>query len=254
MSGVLLCAPILLMFILKTGLLKSLIIAVLRMSVQLILIGVFLKYLFEWNNAWINIAWFLGMIIVATFTVGERSKLNMKIFLTPLLLAFVVVNISILLYFNYFIVGIDNSLLDARYVITIGGMILGNSLQANIIGLGSFYQSVKKDENLYLYRLSLGATKFEALRPFIKNSFVAAINPTIASMATMGIVSLPGMMTGQILGGSLPIVAIKYQIVIMIAITASTVICLISSLLLSYSRAFNYNGKLKKNITTRSNN
>ena len=85
----------------------------------------------------------------------------------------------------------------------------------------------------------------------MKNSFVAAINPTIASMTAMGIISLPGMMTRQILGGSLPIIAVKYQIVIMIAIIASTVLCLISSLFLFCSRAFNYNSKLKNNITTR---
>ncbi len=250
MGGLLLLAPILVMSFFKLGLSKSLVISALRMSVQLVLIGVFLKYLFEWNNAWINILWFLLMILVATFTIGGRSKLNMKIFFAPLLVSFVVVNISILLYFNFFIVKIDGSVFDARYVITIGGMVLGNSLQANIIGLGSFYQSAKKEENLYLYKLSLGATKFEALRPFLKNSFISAINPTIASMATMGIVSLPGMMTGQILGGSLPVVAIKYQIVIMIGIIANTVLCLISALLLSYNRAFSHTGKLKNDITT----
>ena len=163
MSGVSLCAPILLMFLFKTGLLKSLILSALRMSIQLVLMGVFIKYLFEWNNAWVNIIWFLGMIIVATFTVGKRLKFNVKIFFTPILVSFVIVNVSILLYFNYFIIEIDNSPLDARYVITVGGMLLGNSLQANIIGLGNFYQSVKRAENLYLYRLSLGATKFEAL-------------------------------------------------------------------------------------------
>lgn len=248
MSVLLLCAPILVMSIFKIGLSKSLIISAIRMAIQLMLVGIFLKYLFKWDNVWLNIVWFLVMIVVATFSVGDRSKLNIKIFFTPILISFIVVNLTILLYFNLFIVRVDGSILDARYVITIGGMILGNTLHSNIVGLGNFYQSAKKDENLYLYRLSLGATKFEALRPFMKNSFVTAINPLIASMATMGIVSLPGMMTGQILGGSLPVVAIKYQIVIMIAITANAILCLTSSLLLSYARAFDSNGRLKPNV------
>jgi len=74
------------------------------------------------------------------------------------------------------------------------------------------------------------------------------MNPTIASMATMGIVSLPGMMTGQILGGSVPLVAIKYQIAIMIAILASTVLSISFSILFTVRYSFYKNGTLKKEI------
>ena len=103
-----------------------------------------------------------------------------------------------------------------------------------------------KDENLYFYKLSLGATKFEALLPFAKQSFIAALNPTIATMATMGIVSLPGMMTGQILGGSVPLVAIKYQIAIMVAILASTVLSILLSLVFTLRISIDKSGVLKK--------
>ena len=127
-------------------------------------------------------------------------------------------------------------------------MVLGNSLRANVVGLGDFYKSLRKDEHLYFYKLSLGATKYEALIPFAKRSFTAAINPTIATMATMGIVSLPGMMTGQILGGSVPLVAIKYQIAIMVAILTSTIISIGLSILFTVRFSFYQNGVLKKDI------
>ena len=133
-------------------------------------------------------------------------------------------------------------------MIAIGGMVLGNSLRSNVVGLGDFYKAIRKDEQLYFYQLSLGATRFEALRSFAKRSFVAAMNPTIATMATMGIVSLPGMMTGQILGGSVPLVAIKYQIAIMIAILASTVLSVSLSIFFTVGKSFDKYGIMNKSI------
>lgn len=102
--------------------------------------------------------------------------------------------------------------------------------------------------NFTFYKLSLGATRFEAVRDFAKRSFVSAMNPTIASMATMGIVSLPGMMTGQILGGSVPLVAIKYQIAIMIAILASTVLSISLSIFFTVGKSFDKYGVMQKSV------
>jgi putative ABC transport system permease protein len=233
----------------KLGLTKNLIVSTLRMAVQLVLIGFFLEYLFKYNNWIVNLIWFFIMISAAVFSVVKNSGLKIRHFALPVLLSFVIANFFIVLYFNFFIVNID-FILDAKYMIAIGGMVLGNSLRSNVIGLGDFYKSLRKDEQLYFYKLSLGATRQEALLHFAKKSFVAAINPTIATMATMGIVSLPGMMTGQILGGSVPLVAIKYQIAIMIAILAATVLSLSFSIIFTVRYSFHQNGVLKKTIFT----
>lgn len=247
MCGVLLLIPILVFWYFKIGLLKKLIISTIRMSIQLLLIGIFLEYLFKLNNSIINLLWFLVMLSVAVLSVINNSKLRRKYFLGPMLLSFIVANMFVVIYFNLFIVRLD-AIFDAMYIIAIGGMILGNSLRANVIGLGDFYQSLKKDENQYFYKLSLGATKFEALLPFAKQSFIAALSPTIATMATMGIVSLPGMMTGQLLGGSVPLVAIKYQIAIMVAILASTVLSIAFSIFTTSLHTFNKWGVLKEKV------
>ena len=97
-------------------------------------------------------------------------------------------------------------------------MLLGNSLTGIIISINAFYRGIQDDESAYFQRLSLSASRKEALLPYYKNAIAASLNPTIASLETMGLVALPGMMTGQILGGSSPIVAIKYQIAIILAI------------------------------------
>jgi len=107
---------------------------------------------------------------------------------------------------------------------------------------------LKKNEREYLYSLSLFNNRTQALKPWFKESLVAAINPTLASMATIGLVSLPGMMTGQILGGSIPIVAIKYQIAIMGCIFYTEYFSVILSILFSLKTGFNAFDVLKTNI------
>ena len=253
MCGIMLLVPLLGVWYLKLGIARNLFVSTLRMVVQLILIGFFLEYIFKYNNWLINLSWFLVMITSAVFSVIKNSDLKLNHFVLPVLLSFILANFLVVLYFNYFIVNID-FILDAKYMIAIGGMILGNSLRSNVVGLGDFYKALRKDEQLYFYKLSLGATKYEALLPFAKRSFVSALNPTIATMATMGIVSLPGMMNVQILGGSVPLVAIKYQIAIMIAILASTFLSISLSLLFTVRYSFHKNGTLKKEIFRISNN
>ena len=247
MCGVLLLVPVALTIYLKMGVAKSMLITTLRMLLQLVLIGFFFEYLFRLNNILCNIGWFLVMIVAAVGSVINRSGLRMKQFIVPLFGAMLVANILVVMYFNAFIVQLE-SIFDARFLIVIGGMVLGNSLRANVIGLGDFYKALNKEEQLYQYKLSLGATRYEAILPFAKHSFLSAINPTIANMATMGIVSLPGMMTGQMLGGSVPLVAIKYQIAIMVAILASTVLSIALSILFTVRFSFEKSGVLKKSI------
>lgn len=86
--------------------------------------------------------------------------------------------------------------------------------------------------------LLLGTSRWEAVEPYLREAVRASINPTVAGMATMGLVSLPGMMTGQILGGGEPWVAVKYQIAIMLCIFTSTTLTAILSLKFSLNIAF----------------
>lgn len=247
MGILLLLIPIGVVFFLKLGLMKNLLISSSRMIVQLVLIGFFLEYLFKLNSWFVNVLWFLVMILVAVFSVINNSNLRIKHFLLPVFFSLFLSSFTIVLYLNIFVAKLDN-IFEAQYMIAIGGMILGNILRSNIVGLGEFYKGIRKEETLYFYKLSLGATRFEAIRPFLKYSFVLSLKPTLANMATVGIVSLPGMMTGQILGGSVPLVAIKYQIVIMVAMMASTVLGIGLSIFFSLKTSFNKSGTLKPTI------
>ena len=221
---------------------KDIIIGVLRMTVQLALVGFYIKTLFTINNPWFNGLWILIMLIVADISILQRAKLKLQYFA---LSTFTAITVSILLSTAYLVVLVirPEHFYDARYIVPLAGMILGNCMQGNVIALERFYASVTKNQQEYTTLLLLGASRWEAVQNYFRQAIIAALNPTIANMATMGLVSLPGMMTGQILGGSEPLIAVKYQIAIMISIFTSTTIATVINLRLSLNMAFNdYDG------------
>ncbi len=243
----LLTIPLVLSRIFGLKIVKPTLTSVGRMGLQLFLMAIFLRYLFQWNSGWINIAWLVVMMVVASFSVVRNSALNRRIFLVPVFLSFFLSVGCILIYFNTLIIRLED-LLNARYFVVIGGMLMGNSLRGNIIGISNFYKDIKRNEERYLYRLALGATVTEATMPFFRNSLVSALRPTIASMATIGIVFIPGMMTGQILGGASPVTAIKYQIAIMVAIFVITAVTITLTIFLTLKRSTNEAGLLREDV------
>lgn len=239
--------PILILWYYKTGLVKDTIVAVARMTVQLLLVGVYLQYIFKLNSVMLNIAWVLVMSILGSYTIVKRSGLSFKIFLIPVLISSVVSVLVTDAYFLGVIIKLNN-IFDARYFIPITGMLLGNTIKNVIISLNSFYDRIDDEENLYRWYLANSANRREALQPFMRGALRKAFNPMIANTAIMGLISLPGMMTGQILGGSDPTVAVKYQIMLMITIFSSGILNVIFSITLSNRLAFDSYANIKKDI------
>jgi putative ABC transport system permease protein len=231
----------------QLGIVRETLVASIRMGLQLLFAGLYLTWLFRFDHPVLNLLWLLIMMAVASVTIAQKSTLKLREIFGPVALATLIATLAVVWYFNTWIVRLDRWI-EAKYLVVIGGMLLGNSLTGNIIGLTHFFQSLKKDEERYLYWLGNGATRNEALRPFLREAMVRSIRPTLASMATMGIVSLPGMMTGQMLGGSAPIVAIHYQIAIMLAIYVSVTLGVALAILLSCRKAFDDYGVLRKEI------
>ena len=211
----------------QLGIVRDSLWAVTRMSVQLLLVGLYLRYVFEWNSLWINILWVLLMTAVAAWTTLRQAGLPVRVMFSATFTALTVSFLSILFYFIILIVGKSAS--EASLMIPIGGMLLGNSLRSNVVVLERFFRQMRDSRSEYELRMLYGANRSEALRPFMQTALRAGVMPQIATMATLGIVSLPGMMTGQMLGGSSPMTAIQYQIAIMVGIYA---VDLISTVLL----------------------
>lgn len=246
----LLVIPVALSLFAKLGIIRQLAIATGRMTGQLFLMSILLIYLFRWDNAWLNVGWVIMMIFFACFSAMINSKLSFRKFFGPVFLSYFIGAGFVLLFFNTVIVNHEN-IFTARLLVVIGGMLLGNSLNSTIIGISHYYESIRKENRRYLYLLSLGATQNEALLPFFRDAMLAALKPFMASMATMGLVSLPGMMTGQILGGASPETAIKYQIAIVLAILTAVTISVALSIYFTSRKAFNAYGVLRNDFFKR---
>jgi putative ABC transport system permease protein len=219
------------------------------MVVQLLFVGVYLAVVFRLDRPWLTLLWLIVMIVVADLSVIKGCGLRLRRIGPPLFIALLAGTLLPMLYFTGVVLARPNTL-EAQYAIPLGGMVLGNCLRADIVGLSRFFDSLKSSEKPYLQSLAQGATLAEALRPYLRDAFQAALAPTVATIATIGLVFLPGMMTGVILAGADPIQAVKYQMVIMLAILSGTALTLWLALLLARRTAFNRYGLLDERVFT----
>jgi len=241
---ILLAIPLGIILWLRLPMLGQAISAIVRMTLQLLFVGFYLQFVFDLNNIWVTGAWVIIMIGVADVSIVRGCRLRMSRLGGGLFIALLAGTIVPLLIFVVVLQG--KAGLNVQYVIPVCGMILGNCLRADIIGIRNFYESLRKNEKAYLLSLSQGASLKEALHPFVRDACQAALAPTVASIATIGLVSLPGMMTGVILGGGNPMTAIKYQIAIMIAIFTGTALTVILAIRLTSLKNFTTQGTLDR--------
>ena len=239
----LLIIPVYFLWKYKTGLVNATLIGTARMIVQLFPIGMYLKYLFLWDKPWINFLWVIIMVFVAGQTAIARTGLKRSILLIPFSVGFLFSAIVVGLYFIGIVLQLDN-IFSAQYFIPIFGILMGNMLSSNVIALNTYYSGLKREEQMYRYLLGNGATPQEAQAPFIKQAIIKAFSPLIANIAVMGLVALPGTMIGQILGGSSPNVAIKYQMMIMVITFSASMLSLMITIKLASRKSFDAYGKL----------
>ncbi len=244
-SLILLIFPVSFILWYKTKMLSTMTIAIIRMIAQLLFVGAYLHFVFALNNIFVTLAWLIVMTTVADFSIINHCDMKLRYFWRPMLIALTIGIITPMLVFTLLVINSPN-LFEARLVIPITGMLLGNCLQANIVGLNAFFEQIRRDENRYMITLAQGATFKEALHSYISDALKMSLKPTIASMATIGLVTIPGMMTGLILGGASPIEAVKYQIGIMIAIFSGTSLTVLIGLKLTIKSSFYSNGLLNK--------
>jgi putative ABC transport system permease protein len=136
----------------------------------------------------------------------------------------------------------------ARLVIPIAGMILGNSLNGISLSLDRLYGEIRARSREVEARLCLGYTVWQAIRPHLRIALRAGMMPIINSLMVVGVVSLPGMMTGQILAGADPLTAVRYQIVVMLMIAAAVAVGSLIMVGLSYKRCFTDDDALKPEL------
>lgn len=216
-SLLLLIIPIAIFLNLKLKLLKQLFVSFGRMVVQLALIGLWLQFIFGKDDIRFTLFWVCVMLANAVMILRGRLKFQRKI-LTPIFIISLFITTITILPWLIFVVVRPTPLFNASFLIPIYGMLLGNSMNGSAQALERFESNLTGNLKAYHTRLSLGASLWEAALPIFRQAMHASLLPQLLNVAAMGIVSLPGMMSGQILGGASPLVAIKYQIMMMTAI------------------------------------
>ncbi|NCR42600.1 MAG: iron export ABC transporter permease subunit FetB [Microcystis aeruginosa W13-11] len=229
---------------LQLGLEKSLLIASVRMVTQLLLIGFVLEWLFTQKNALVILLLCLLMTSIAgVAAVNGTNHRFAGIYWNSLLS----VTASSALITGLAIRGIIlvQPWYAPQYLIPLLGMILGNTLNGISLSLDRFMEGLIGQRDQIETLLALGATRWEAAHRQVKEAIRVGMIPSINSMTVMGLVSLPGMMTGQILAGANPIDAVRYQIVIMFMIVAGTALGIFGVVLLAFLKLLSPDHQLR---------
>lgn len=208
---------------LELGLGRQIIVSGLRMTVQLLIVGFVLHWLFDNVNPIFVLCIALMMLFAAAFEVSSRQKRRLKGFWSfgTGLAAMFASSFSIIILTLTVIIRAD-PWYSPQYAIPMLGMLLGNTMTGVALGMSSLSTTLWSDKKIVEQRLALGQTWMEAVHEIRRESMRLGMIPIINSMAATGLVSLPGMMTGQILGGSPALEAVKYQILIMFLIASGT--------------------------------
>lgn len=223
---------------------KELIIASFRMSIQLFITGYFLVYILGNPNVFMTILIIALMEIFTVFTIFKKFKGKLSEKLKKIVVFSIISGTLFSIFYFLLIVVQIKPWYNPQYFIPISGMLIGNAMTAVTLGLNSLINGMTIQKSIVEESLILGATPYLATKSIIDSSFDSAIMPTINSMVGMGIIFLPGMMTGQILSGTVPTTAIAYQIAIMLGILGSVGLSVILMLHFGYKSYFNKDNQI----------
>lgn len=245
-SALLILALAIISLRLGLGLGKRIVISAVRTVIQLTLIGFVLKALFAHSHpVWMALM-ALAMLLAAGYEVTSRQRHKLRggwgfrvgtgaMFVSAFAVTF----------FALMAIVRPDPWYAPRYAIPLLGMLLGNTMNGIALSLNHLTQNVRSHRTVIETRLALGQTKSDAISDIRRESIRTGLIPMINAMAAAGIVSLPGMMTGQILAGNLPVDAVKYQIMIMFMISGGTGFGTMAAVWLTSHRLFDDRDRLR---------
>ncbi len=228
----------------RLGLGRDLWVGTLRTFGQLFLMGYALQHIFAINSMLLVLLVFLLMLgmglHISRGRVRERTvpialPMGLSMLCSYALVSYLVTGV---------IVGAD-PWWRPDYFIPISGMVIGNSMSSMAISLDRLFSDLRSRRDEVEMRQSLGASAAEASQEIVADAVRAGVMPAVTSMMGVGLVFLPGMMTGQILSGADPLMAVRYQIVVMLMLVGSAVLGCLSVILLARKRCFTPGQQLK---------
>lgn len=223
--------------VLRLGLAKRLAVSATRTVVQLVLIGWVLQFVFSASRLWVILALGSLMVLVAGHTAVRASGRRWRGQTWDAVLS-IWASSWALAVFALVVVVRPQPWFSPQFAIPLLGMLLGNALNGVSLGLDRLGDTLVRRRDWVETVLALGGSRWEAARGAVREAVRTGMTPILNTMSVVGVVSLPGMMTGQLLAGAPPAEAVKYQIVIMFLIAAATALGTLGVVLLGYRRLF----------------
>ncbi|QFT89317.1 hypothetical protein FIU87_11710 [Bacillus sp. THAF10] len=233
MALVFVLIPIFLSRSFRLGLEKDTSIAVIRSIIQLFIVGYLLTFVFE-SEGYFFIILMVMIIIGAAVQNVARKKTPIKGIVWKVAFTFIVIEVLT----QGILLGLEITPPTAQYIIPISGMIIGNSMVLGILFLNRFTSEVESREDEIDLVLSLGGTPKQAVHNQLIQAIKASMIPTIESQKTIGLVQLPGMMSGQIIAGASPIQAVQFQLLIVFLLLTTAAVTSTMLGFLSYKTLF----------------
>lgn len=208
--------------LLRLGLHRAVLWAATRMVVQLLLVGLLLRVVFGASSPTATLAIATVMVLAAAREVAVRPLHRLQNGGNYSISAVVVALSSTAAVVLALLTAIrPEPWYDPRYAVPLLGIVLGSVLNAASLGLDSFLTGVVEQRAAIEARLALGETKADALGDLMRTSIRRGMIPVINQMSAAGIITLPGIMTGQLLAGMDPLEAVKYQILLLFLLTGA---------------------------------
>ncbi|WP_068677386.1 iron export ABC transporter permease subunit FetB [Oceanobacillus sp. Castelsardo] len=226
--------PIILSKTLHLGLERDTIIATVRSIIQLLVVGYVLQFVFA-SEQFIFIVLMIILMIGAATQNARKKGASIKGITWKLIITFIFIEILT----QTILLGLQIIPPTAQYIIPISGMMVGNSMVLAILFLNRFTAEVEARQDETELILSLGGTPKQAIHTPLVTSIKASTIPTIESQKTIGLVQLPGMMSGQIIAGADPVQAVQFQLLVLFLLLTTAIVTSIFLGFLSYPTLFN---------------
>lgn len=243
LASVLMVIPVFISKREKLGLEKDIIISIVRAVIQLALVGLVLKYIFAINSDIITVVLVLIMMVNAAINTRKRGKGIKNVVLISFVALLVGTGVTLTV-----LIASGAIKFKADDVIPVSGMIISQAMVAIGLTYRTLISSFDERRSEIEAKLSLGADIKDASKDILRKSIRFAMTPNIDSAKTLGIVTLPGMMTGLILGGASPIMAIKFQIMVTFMMMSASSISIIIAGYVAYKSFYNERKQLVFNI------
>ena len=224
-------------------LLRKAVVAVVRMAVQMAAVCGCLWLLYRYDNIWLNLLWLVVLVVAAAFMLVSRTRLPSRVLMLPACVAMLLSVMAVSAYVLYAVLRAEAPM-HARWFIPVTGVLMAHVLTTNIHGVRTYFDSLRQDSQPYYTLLGTGATRLQALAPYITRALRSLLVPTIANFSVMGLFVMPMLLSGLLLGGLAPIEAVVVFVVLVLSAVTASVLSLLLTLWLSDRKSFNRQGRL----------